>query len=244
MPKELAVSLLFRQQFDAQTDRTFRQTYGLLEYFRNVPQYAPELYGLYKYSRVVSVEYHFEVVNLINRPIEVLGGVLPYDEAQNVSVAQLSEKAGTVRKLISGAGGLDKASITKTCNAQTWFGNPFYTKDYWVTEDQANGTSPLDIFEPVFVFMVQPVLTGSTVNFVVTTKIKYHTQFFDLRVSRQLESEKFDEVTDLQDSVDEQAYARPEISEKSTIAPQKISSRLMKNYNADHVKTTVKCNIH
>lgn len=57
-------------------------------------------------------------MNLINRPLEVMGGILPFDEASGVSVAQLGEKSGTVRKLVSGAGGMDRASITKTCCAQ------------------------------------------------------------------------------------------------------------------------------
>lgn len=98
---------------------------------------------------------------------------MPYDEALSASVAQVSEKPTVKRKLVSGQGGIDKATITSTAIAQDCFGNPFYTKDYWVDENQANTTSPLDPFEPVYNFVVTPVLPGSTVDFVVTCRIQY-----------------------------------------------------------------------
>lgn len=87
IPLEFSVSLLFRQQFDIKTEQVFRQSYGLLEYLRNVPQYAPELYQIYKYSRVTRVKYHFDTVNLGPRPYEIMGVVLPADEASAASVA-------------------------------------------------------------------------------------------------------------------------------------------------------------
>lgn len=143
----------------------------MLEYLKNVPQYAPELYQLYKYSRVVAVTYHFEVVNLSQRPFEMMGTVMPYDESTSSSVAQASEKPGVVRRLISGAGGIDKAVMTQTCTAQSWFGNPFYTKDYWVDENQANNSTPLDQYAPAYLFLATPVLPGSSMSFVCTSRI-------------------------------------------------------------------------
>lgn len=115
-----------------------------------------------------------------------MGVVLPADEASAASVAQVAEKPGCKRKLVSVQGGMDRASISYNADGQTMFGNPFYTKDYWVDETQANSTTPLDQYEPVFALIVTPVLAGSTVQCVVTCKIEYHIQFFDLRVSRQL----------------------------------------------------------
>lgn len=113
---------------------------------------------------------------------------MPYDEATSASVAQTAEKPGCVRRLVSGAGGMDKGTITKSGVAQSSFGNPYFTKDYWVSESQANTSSPLDPFEPVFALLITPVLPGSTIDFVVTCRIQYAIQFFDLRVSKQLGS--------------------------------------------------------
>lgn len=64
-----------------------------------------------------------------------MGVVLPSDEASAASVAQVSEKPGAKRKLVSAQGGLDRATISYSATAQTMFGNPFYTKDYWVDEN-------------------------------------------------------------------------------------------------------------
>lgn len=113
MPKEFSVSLYYRQQINFTTGELFRQVYGVLEYLRHVPQYGPELYQLYKYSRLTMVKYDFEIVNLGRTPLEILSGVLPFDEANAASVTQISEKPGTVRKLVSGQGGMDRAKITK-----------------------------------------------------------------------------------------------------------------------------------
>lgn len=125
-------------------------------------------------------------MNFGGRPLEIMGVTMPYDESTSASATQVAEKAGAVRKIVSAAGGMDKAAISTICTAQDKFGNPYFTKDYWVTEDQSNNSSPLDPLEPVFNLLIVPVLPGSSISYVVVTRIEYHIQFFDLRVSRQL----------------------------------------------------------
>lgn len=83
-----------------------------------MPEYAPELYALYRYSRVTAVTYDFEVVNLERRPLEVLAGILPLDEAGSATIAQIGEKPGTVRRLVSPLGGMDRAKISKRAAGQ------------------------------------------------------------------------------------------------------------------------------
>jgi len=107
--------------------------HGLLEYFNRVPQYANEFYTIYRFSRVTAVKYHFEVVNRGEEPIEIQGCVLPYQDAVSPSTTQVGEKPGVVRKIVSGRGGMDRAQITKSCVAQDWFGNNYFTRDFWVT---------------------------------------------------------------------------------------------------------------
>lgn len=242
MPKELSVSLLFRQQYNVTTSETFRTTYPLIEYLRYIPQYAPELYTLYRYSRVLAVKYRFELINIGGRPLEMFGAVMPFDDASAVSVAQIGEKPGVIRKIVSPAGGIDKATMQTTCTGQQWFGNPYFTKDYWVDEGQANNSTPLDVLAPAFAFVVAPLLTGSQIDFVVTVRLEYHIQFFDLRVSRQLGLTKDPDyscshsdmcrVDEISDEEERPSFQKAKVTEVSHLpVPKMLNSKRKKTNN-------------
>ena len=106
---------------------------------------------------------------------------MPLSDAGSVSLEQVIEKPGSVRRTVSAVTGMDRVTLNKFAVAQDWMGNPYNTKDYWVTEAQSSLGAPLDPDEPGGVLLVQG-LTGN-VAYTLVTKITYNIQFFDLEVA-------------------------------------------------------------
>jgi hypothetical protein len=182
MPKEFSVSLINRQNLSIAVPVAgpTRNFFGLLEYIGKRPLYLAQFYAMYKYSRVLSVNYHFELTNLTAIPFEVAFAILPFSDAGAISLEQVIEKPGSVRRLVSAVGGMDRVTLSKFAVAQDWMGNPYNTKDYWITEAQSL-VGPVDADEPAGVLVIQG-LTG-TVAYTLTTKITYNIQFFDLEIA-------------------------------------------------------------
>lgn len=147
----------------------------------------------------------------------MMGAVLPYSDGVSPSTTQVGEKPGVVRKIVSAKGGMDKGVLQKTCVAQDWFGNNYFTKDYWINHAQSSSTSPLDDDEPCFVFQVTPVIPGQTIAWALTTRITYHLQYFDLRTSEKLSKHQI-EVDDADEDT-ESMFEDHDISEKT---PSKV----------------------
>lgn len=190
MPKEFSVALVDRQQIalnaiPAGSATGYQNIYGLIEFLNKRPLYSNEFYSLYKFARVTAVSYHFEVVNTGTVPIEVMFTVCPYVDA-NVppTVTQIGEKPGVVRHIISSAGGMDRRSISKTCKAEDWFGNPYFTRDYWVNAAQSVAVTPLDVEEPVGLFCVANLSLALPASATIVSKTTYHVQFFDLEMNQ------------------------------------------------------------
>jgi len=189
MPKEFSVSLVDRQSVNAAipaaAPAAFYSIYGLLEFLNKRPLYCNELYLLYKFARVTAVQYHFEIINTGVVPIEAMFAVCPYaDAVVPPTPQQLGEKPGVVRHIISPAGGMDRRSISKTCKAEDWFGNPYFTRDYWVNAAQSVSATPLDVDEPVGLFCLASTanIVGAQATYI--SKITYHIQFFDLELNQ------------------------------------------------------------
>jgi hypothetical protein len=190
MPKEFSVALVDRQVIQinaipAGSATGYQNIYGLIEFLNKRPLYSTEFYALYKFCRVTAVNYHFEVVNTGAVPIEIMFAICPYvDAAAPVTLAQLGEKPGVVRHIISPVGGMDRRSLTKTCKAEDWFGNPYFTRDYWVNQAQSVAVTPLDVEEPVGVFATANLSLTLAASCTIVSKTTYHIQFFDLELNQ------------------------------------------------------------
>ncbi len=74
---------------------------------------------------------------------------------------------------------MDRVTIRKGFDPAHWIGNPYQTKDYWITATQAATTVPLDNNEPVIVVLPASAI-GGTLSYHLNVRTKYHIQFFDL----------------------------------------------------------------
>lgn len=223
MPKEFSVALTDHDIITGGGAAALRYRFGLLEYLGRLPLYLAQFYSMYKYSRVLSVQYHFEAVNTGANPIEMIFGIVPDNDVTGITPVNLVEKPGTVRRLISPQGGFDRASITKFAVAQTWMGNPYNTRDYWVTAGQAANTVSLDGEAPVGLLIMTP-LTG-TMGYSLSTKLVFSIQFFDLEAIPAAVNHTRDLVLAIDDSSDEEDMIKPSKLVKPKTTP-KLTSRL------------------
>jgi hypothetical protein len=190
MPKEFSVALVDRQQISvnaipAGSTTGYQNIYGLIEFLNKRPLYSTQFYALYKFARLTAVSYHFEVVNTGAVPIEAMFAICPYvDAAAPPVTAQIGEKPGVVRHIISSAGGMDRRTISKTCKAEDWFGNPYFTRDYWVNAAQSVSVTPLDVEEPVGLFCIANLSLTLPASATIVSKTTYHIQFFDLEMNQ------------------------------------------------------------
>ncbi len=182
MPREFSVAIAERsfQQLSAITIPT-SFVYSTLEFLGRTPTYLTQLYAIYKYARVTAVTLETKIVNLAAAPVEAVTAVLPFNEISGYSLEQAVERPGSVRRIVSGAGGIDQATFKKTIVAEDAFGNPYLDRDFWIDSSQAASTVPLDSREPCLVVLVQGMATAASVTYNIETKATYHVQFFDLR---------------------------------------------------------------
>jgi hypothetical protein len=86
-------------------------------------------------------------------------------------------------KTIAGAGGISKGVIRKTYLSFDELGNPVYDDRYWMDVTQAASSTPLDTNEPTLVTSIGALDEVSEWAAIVTYRITYHTQWFELNVA-------------------------------------------------------------
>ncbi len=182
MPREFSVALAERsfQQLSAITVPT-QFVYSTLEFLGRTPTYLTELYAIYKYARVTAITLEVKIVNLASAPVEAVIAVLPFSEITGFTLEKAVERPGSVRRVVSGAGGIDQATLKKTITAESAFGQPYLDRDFWIDSSQATSITPLDSREPAIVAFVQGMATAASVTYNIETRATFHCQFFDLR---------------------------------------------------------------
>jgi len=154
------------------------QIIGLCEYLDNTPDYVSQLYSLYKYSRVTAVQIHATIVNLTgSTTLETAMGIIPYNENPVSPSATVSTRAAIYRTT-SSMGGQDRSTLSKTYIVDDWIGNLSASK-YWITSSQAASSTPIDVIEPA-IKIVSTSTPATTWSAVLTIRIVYHVQMFDL----------------------------------------------------------------
>lgn len=180
MPQELSVCLAYANQDEFGTAASpIIATNGIVEFLNHNPLYAAQLFQIYRYCKVTAFEVQIDVFNKGTNPIEFVVGWCPQVEVSAITAARLSEKTTSTRKIISPAGGLDRARISKTFNGQSILGEPFTSK-YWMSYSQSLSTTPIDVNEPVLAIVLAYAGGSTTVSAVINYRYKYHCQFFEL----------------------------------------------------------------
>jgi hypothetical protein len=154
--------------------------YGLLEPLNLDPTYMAALFTLYKRARVHASTIHLRLVNMGSEPIEMVVNALPHNWSSGTpSVAELLDKPGSRRALVSGAGGMDRASVTKSISSKSALGSNAYLSDYDFDETQANSATPIQADEPAWVFALTALNSASNISYRLEVVIEYDFEFYD-----------------------------------------------------------------
>jgi hypothetical protein len=180
MPTELSVALKMADETTQILAAPGNLTYGILEFFALRPLYSAQLYQLYRYCKITAVDVNVQLVNTGASTVEVAIGYVPQLEASTATYVRLAEKTGSLRKIISAKGGLDRVTFTRRYGVEALLGEPVLSK-YWMTNSQSLSITPLDVNEPVLSIAYRNV-DGSTSNMSTTVRITYHCQFFSLEL--------------------------------------------------------------
>jgi hypothetical protein len=181
MPLEFSVALRARDVLTVSASAILNSlVFSPIEYLGRTPQYMDELYAIYRYSRVTAITINAIVTNLGTAPVEVAIATMPYNDISSITLEKVIERPGSVRRLVSKSGGMDRATLTKTVIAEQAFGNPYLDRDFWIDSSQAASTTPLDSREPVTLVSAQSI-DGTGASVIVEVRTTYHVQFFDLR---------------------------------------------------------------
>lgn len=176
-----------------------QRRFGIVEFLAYRPLYCLELYQVWKYVRVTSVDIEFRVVNTSSTvPLVVSLGQCPFSDSGALTPDRAWETPGNVRRLVSVQGGMDRATVRKTFNAQDAYGQPYLDQKYWIDVSQSASTSPVDNNEPIAYYMISDSTGAGSFSCKIEWKITYHMQFFDLRIpssslSSNMAEESFDD---------------------------------------------------
>jgi hypothetical protein len=180
LPRNFRVALRSRQSLgpSGSTGVPSLATFGLLEFLSSVPGYTNDLYDIYKWCKILSTEVTYNIVSTTSNPVQVVCAVLPNNTTLGMTIDRAAEIPGSVVKMLSPQGGLDKVEITRKYNTQTMVGSRVAEK-YWINKVQAASSTPLEAEEPVMFLMAQPLISVNWSTQLIVD-ITYHCEFFDL----------------------------------------------------------------
>jgi len=152
---------------------------GISEFLAKPPMFYNYMYGIYKYSRVLSIELEATVVATGTDSVRVALGRVPYSDTSGITFAQLAEMPETKSLVLSTKGGMDRVTLRKHFVARNAIGANLTDHSYWVDSAQAISASPLHSTDYVALLLFDPLGSSSAcyVNYVV----RYHIEWFDLQ---------------------------------------------------------------
>lgn len=161
------------------------RTFGILEYLGNQPLYINKLYAMYRYSVVTGVTVEARLTNNASSGAVSFGmAVMPASDVPSTNIDEITEMPGSKHDTVASSNGMNKSILKISANAQSVFGAPYFTRDFWINSAQSISSTPLDAQEPVIVSLVSDqtgVPTGITA--LIQYFITFNAVFFDLQTA-------------------------------------------------------------
>jgi hypothetical protein len=115
-----------------------------------------------------------------SEPIELVVATLPYNwTAATPTLAEIVEKAGARRVIVSGSGGMDRASIVKSVSSRQVLGNDYGVMRYEFDLTQANSTTPITTDEPVWMIALSSLNSITSISYRLEVVVEYDYEFLD-----------------------------------------------------------------
>jgi len=152
--------------------------FGLAQFWNQLPGYYTEYMKIYKMSRIVSLRVRVTVINTTaNTPAEVVMVVIPYSDYSK-TLAQVKQLPSATVRYLSGSGGIDKVSLSKTSNLNHWLAvDSRSVRDYQQSASEAGSTLALLPDTPVLALYVGGASTEPTLR--VFMVVDYDIEFFE-----------------------------------------------------------------
>lgn len=161
------------------TSGVLKHSMALSEFLNKLPMYSTQMYGIYKYARVLAVEVEIVVLNTGTDDIKVSLGRVPLSDVSGITFTLFSEMADTRTTFVSAKGGVDKATVRKNFIARDALGNALSDRSYWVNSTQAVSGTPLHSDDYCALLFVDGASSGSTAK--IDIKTHYHLEWFDMQ---------------------------------------------------------------
>lgn len=200
---------------------------GLFDFLGQIPEYALEMFGLYRYCRIVGVDVHLLVAgedpdnNGQNTAYEAAMAKIPYDQSLSPSPQELRLVRGSNYGLASITGS-NRVNLRHHYGSFDELGNPVYSREFWQNATEAANTTPADPSRPVVA-----VAVGSTVGqrgvVSVNLTVTYHMQWFELEYNRIPTA-----LVRADQSIEEISDPEPKLSTTSKITPAKLPTKAVR----------------
>jgi hypothetical protein len=143
-----------------------------------------QLYSLYKYAKITGLTVIHKITNNSTNPLAWAIGVIPFNEfTVGFAPQTLSETPRGKLRIVGPSTGTCVSSLSDTYSAETMYGQPVQSSQYWIDATQAASTIPVSTLEPTHVVSITQAV-GGTYSYYLETRLEYHVQFFDLRANQ------------------------------------------------------------
>jgi len=159
---------------------------GLFNFLNQIPEYAAEMYTLYRYARISAVDVTLEVSAQTTSGANAFGieaamARIPFDQSAGITPQALRLVRDSKYALISQIG-VNRCVLRGHFGSFDELGNPVYDRTYWQSLADAALTTPGDVSTPVIGVAVRSVV-GDNAIVSCNLTVKYHLQFFELEIS-------------------------------------------------------------
>lgn len=164
----------------------FQWAFGLFDYLTYLPEYALEMYSLFRYSRIVGLDVTLTVVGESdeanqNFAYEAAMARIPFDQV-GISPTELKRVRGSKYQL-SPTAGMNKVTLNGHWGSVDELGNPVLDRQFWQTLAEANNATPSEPDRPVVGIAVRTV-NGNRGIVSINVSVNFHVQFFELEYKR------------------------------------------------------------
>ncbi len=186
-PRQLQFSSTWTQTREVDLSAgQFETGIGLFDYLNRLPEYTPECYELYRYSRICGAEVTLTVVGESdeanqNFAYQAAMAKVPFDQI-GLTPEALKLVRGS-RYTLTPTAGMNKCVLKGHFGSFDELGNPVYDRTYWQSLNDAMITTPADQSRPVVAIAVRSV-NGNRGLVSINVAVVYHVQFFELEYNR------------------------------------------------------------
>ena len=172
----LFVRLKYATDLTSTTTSSWR--FGLAQFWNQLPGYYTQYMTIYKMSRIVALTVQVTVLNQSAiTPAEVAMVVLPYSDYSK-TIDQVKLCPSCVYRVVGGSNGIDKVSLTKSANLNSWLGvDSRSIRDYQQSASEAASTLALLPDTPVLALYIGGA-SAAEPTLRVFIQVTYDVEFF------------------------------------------------------------------